>query len=102
MGELASAIDLLAADDLPGLPAPALLDRLAGLLREQNRMAAEIVRTVRACDTSGAAEFDGLRNMPSWLRGHGHLSPGRRGRSWTPAGPWSTCPWSRPRSPTAP
>ncbi|HET6914923.1 MAG TPA: DUF222 domain-containing protein, partial [Acidimicrobiales bacterium] len=74
MGELASAIDLLAADDLPGLPAPALLDRLAGLLRESNRMAAEIVRTVRQCELSGAAEFDGLKNMPSWLRGHGHLS----------------------------
>jgi hypothetical protein len=74
VGELASAIDLLAADDLPGLPAPALLDRLAGLLRESNRMAAEIVRTVRACETAGAAEFDGLKNMPSWLRGHGHLS----------------------------
>jgi hypothetical protein len=35
MGELASAIDLLAADDLPGLPAPALLDRLTGLLRSR-------------------------------------------------------------------
>jgi hypothetical protein len=47
VGELASAIDLLAADDLPGLPAPALLDRLAGLLREHNRVAAEIARTAR-------------------------------------------------------
>ena len=74
MGELASAIDQLAADDLPGLPAPALLDRLAGLPREQNRLAAEIVRTVRAGEVLGAAEFDGLTNMPSWLRGHGHLS----------------------------
>uniref|UniRef100_UPI00261867EE hypothetical protein n=1 Tax=Mycobacterium sp. TaxID=1785 RepID=UPI00261867EE len=74
MGELASAIDPLAADDLPGLPAPALLDRLAGLLRESNRMAAEIARTVRACEAVGAAEFDGLKSMPSWLRGHGHLS----------------------------
>jgi hypothetical protein len=74
VGELASAIDLLAADDLPGLPAPALLDRLAGLLREENRMAAEIVRTVRACETAGAAEFGGLKSTPSWLRGHAHLS----------------------------
>jgi hypothetical protein len=74
VGELASAIDLLAADDLPGLPAPALLERLSELLRESNRMAAEIVRTVRACQTAGAAEFDGLKTMPSWLRGHAHLS----------------------------
>jgi hypothetical protein len=74
VGELASAIDLPAADDLPGLPAPALLDRLAGLLREHNRMAAEIARTVRACETAGAAEFDGLKSMASWLRGHAHLS----------------------------
>jgi hypothetical protein len=59
MGELASAIDLLAADDLPGLPAPALLDRLAGLLRESNRMAAEIARTVRACELAGGRSSTG-------------------------------------------
>jgi hypothetical protein len=29
---------------------------------------------VRECDLAGAAEFDGLKNMAAWLRGHGRLS----------------------------
>src|SRR3712207_776418 len=40
----------------------------------QNRIAAEVARTVRECEVSGAAEVDGLKSMASWLRGHGHLS----------------------------
>src|SRR5688572_23524929 len=53
---------------------PALLDRLRPLLVAQNRIAAEVARTVRECEVSGAAEVDGLTAMGSWLRGHGHLS----------------------------
>src|SRR4051812_43411348 len=53
---------------------PQLLDRLGPLLVLQNRIAAEIVRTVRGCELTGAAETDGLKTMASWLRGHGHLS----------------------------
>jgi hypothetical protein len=40
----------------------------------QNRIAAEVARTVREAEVSGAAEVDGLKTMTSWLRGHAHLS----------------------------
>src|SRR5438270_355025 len=60
MGELASTMDALAADDLHALFAPQLLERLAELLRASNRLAAEITRTVRQCELTDAAEGDGL------------------------------------------
>ncbi len=75
MGELRSAVDDLAADDLSTMPTPEVMDRLRELLQLQNRIAAEVTRTVRAADLAGGAELDGLKTMPSWLRGHGHLSP---------------------------
>ena len=80
MGELQSALDALAAEDLDPLFGPALLERLRPLLVLQNRIAAEVARTVRACELTGAAEHDGLKSMPSWLRGHGHLSPAEASR----------------------
>jgi hypothetical protein len=77
--ELAS-LDALAAEDLAPLFGPALLERLRPLLMAQNRLAAEIARTVRECEVSGAAEVDGLTTMASWLRGHGHLSAAEAAR----------------------
>jgi hypothetical protein len=74
MGELASTLDAFAADDVHAMFGPQLLERLAELLRESNRLAAEIARTVRECELTGAAEFDGLKTMATWLRGHGRLS----------------------------
>src|SRR4051794_7658616 len=74
MGELQSAMAALAAEDVTPLLGAALLDRLRELLVLQNRIAAEVTRTVRAGELAGAAEFDGLKTMQSWLRGHGHLS----------------------------
>src|SRR3954468_1627843 len=74
MGELQSAMDALGAEDLTPLFGPALLDRLRELLVLQNRIAAEVTRTVRAGELTGAAEHDGLKSMASWLRGHGHLT----------------------------
>jgi Domain of unknown function (DUF222) len=74
MGELASALDCLAADDLPAMFGPQLIDRLGQLLRASNRLAAEIGRTVRQCELTDAAEVDGKATMASWLRGHAHLS----------------------------
>ncbi len=59
MGELASTLDALAADDLPAMFGPQLLERLGELLRAQNRLAAEV---------------DGKKSMASWLRGHARLS----------------------------
>ncbi|RBY77174.1 endonuclease [Geodermatophilus sp. TF02-6] len=80
MDELQAALDALAAEDLSPLFGPALLDRLRPLLMAQNRIAAEIARTVRECESAGAAEVDGLKSMASWLRGHAHLSPAEAGR----------------------
>jgi hypothetical protein len=57
-----------------------LLERLRPLLVLQNRVAAEIARTVRECERTGAAECDGLKTMPAWLRGHGHLTPAEASR----------------------
>ncbi|SDY77379.1 protein of unknown function [Modestobacter sp. DSM 44400] len=76
MGELTSALDALAADDLKPMFGPQLLDRAAELLQARNRIDAELTRTVRECELTQAAEHDGLKTMPSWLRGHGRLSSG--------------------------
>src|SRR4051812_31505507 len=80
MGELQSALDAVAAEDLSSMVGSQLLDRLGPLLVLQNRIAAEVARTVRACELTGAAECDGLKTMPVWLRGHGHLSPAEAAR----------------------
>ncbi|HYO37574.1 MAG TPA: DUF222 domain-containing protein, partial [Geodermatophilus sp.] len=80
MAGLTAELDGLAGDDLSPLFGPALLDRLRDLLTAQNRLAAEVARTVRECEVSGAAEFDGLKTMGSWLRGHAHLSTAEAAR----------------------
>jgi hypothetical protein len=74
MGELASALDALAADELHDLGAPALLERTAALLAARNRIDAELARTTRRAECAQAPEHDGLKSMASWLRGHGRLS----------------------------
>ena len=76
MGELTSALDALAADDLHALGSAALLDRTAELIRARNRMDAELARTVGVAESAQAAEHDGLTSMRSWLRGHTRLSTG--------------------------
>src|SRR4051795_248749 len=74
VGELQSALDALAAEDLTPQFGPQLLERLGPLLQAQNRIAAEVARTVRQCEVSGAAGPDGLKTMASWLRGHAHFA----------------------------
>jgi hypothetical protein len=76
MGELGSTLDAFAADDLPAMFGPQLLERLGDLLQAQNRLAAEVARTVRQCELADAAEFDGKKSMTSWLCGHARLSGG--------------------------
>src|SRR4051794_23497108 len=76
VGELESALDALAAEDLDGLVASQLLDRTAELVRARNRIDAELTRTVRRCEVTQAAEHDRLASMTSWLRGHVRLSAG--------------------------
>ncbi|TQN37445.1 uncharacterized protein DUF222 [Blastococcus colisei] len=80
MGELASALDALAAEDLHAMVAPQLLDRSAELVRARNRIDAELARTVRVTDLTQAPEHDGLKTMRSWLRGHARLSPSAAGQ----------------------
>ncbi|MGY1748773.1 DUF222 domain-containing protein [Modestobacter sp. SYSU DS0511] len=80
MSELQSALDALAADDLHAFGDGELLDRVGELVRLQNRAAAELARTVRACELAQAAERDGLASMRSWLIGHQRLSAGEAGR----------------------
>ncbi len=80
MGELASALEALAAGDLHALAAPQLLDRTAELVRARNRIDAELARTVRRADLAQAPEHDGLTTMRSWLRGHARLSPAAAGQ----------------------
>jgi hypothetical protein len=76
VGELESALDALAGEDLEALVAPQLLDRTSALVRAANRIMAELTRTVRRCEATQAAEHDGLKSMKSWLRTHVRLSAG--------------------------
>jgi Domain of unknown function (DUF222) len=78
---LDEALDALGGEDLKPSFGPALLDRLRALLVAQNRLAAEVARTVRECELTGAAEHDGLKSMTSWLCGHGRLSQAAAGRT---------------------
>jgi hypothetical protein len=71
---LDAELDALAAEDLHGLTAAELLHRTAALLARCNRIQAELARTTRAAELAQAPEHDGLRSMPSWLKGHGRLS----------------------------
>ena len=80
MGELQSALDALAAEDLFALPPGAVLDRTTMLLTLVNRANAELTRTVRYADATGACEHDGKKTPQSWLRGHGHLTATEAGR----------------------
>ena len=80
MGELPSLLEALAGQDLQVLSQRETLDRAALLVAVLNQTSAELTRTVRHGDTTGAAEADGLKTMQSWLRGHAHLSPAEAGR----------------------
>jgi hypothetical protein len=80
MGELQSALDALAADDVRRLAPRQQLDRIAELLEAKNRLDAQLARSVRAAELQQAAEDDGLKSMKSWLRGHGRLSPAAAGQ----------------------
>ncbi|SDE56434.1 protein of unknown function [Blastococcus fimeti] len=77
---LNGALQALAAERIEGQFGPALLEREAPLLVAVNQLAAELARTTRQCEVSGAAEHDGKATMASWLRGHHRLSQGEAGR----------------------
>jgi hypothetical protein len=52
-----------------------VLDDVAALVAERNRLDARLARAVRAAEASQAPERDGQRSMAAWLRGHCRLSP---------------------------
>jgi hypothetical protein len=51
-----------------------VLDDVAALVAERNRLDAALARAVRAAEVSQAPERDGQKSMASWLRGHCRLS----------------------------
>ncbi|WP_075012398.1 HNH endonuclease signature motif containing protein [Geodermatophilus obscurus] len=51
-----------------------VLDDVAALVTERNRIDAALARAVRAAELAQAPERDGQKSMASWLRGHGRLS----------------------------
>jgi hypothetical protein len=71
---LGSVLDELSGERLEGMFGAQLLERLSPLLVLQNRIAAEVARTVRQCELAGAAEVDGKASMAAWLRGHARFS----------------------------
>jgi hypothetical protein len=75
LADLEVVLDRLAAEDLKPMFGPQVLDRTGRLLRAQNRVAAQVARSVREGELTQAPEHDGLKTMQSWLRGHARLSP---------------------------
>ncbi|SHG78897.1 HNH endonuclease signature motif containing protein [Geodermatophilus nigrescens] len=57
-----------------GIGSGDVLDDVAALVAERNRIDARLARAVRAAELSSAPERDGLKSMASWLRGHCRLS----------------------------
>ncbi|MGY1685505.1 DUF222 domain-containing protein [Geodermatophilus sp. SYSU D00867] len=57
-----------------GLGGGDVLDDVAALIAERNRIDARLARAVRAAELTQAPERDGLTSMASWLRGHCRLS----------------------------
>ncbi|HYO35216.1 MAG TPA: endonuclease, partial [Geodermatophilus sp.] len=51
-----------------------VLDDVAALVAERNRIDARLARLVRAAEVSQAPERDGLKSMSSWLQGHCRLT----------------------------
>ncbi|MGY1832721.1 DUF222 domain-containing protein [Geodermatophilus sp. SYSU D01180] len=57
-----------------------VLDDVAALVAERNRIDARLARAVRAAELFHAPDRDGLRSMTSWLRGHCRLSTAEASR----------------------
>ncbi|MGY1667035.1 DUF222 domain-containing protein [Geodermatophilus sp. SYSU D00696] len=57
-----------------GWEAGDVLDDVAALVAERNRIDAALARRVRAAELAQAPERDGQKSMASWLRGHCRLS----------------------------
>ncbi|HEX3312918.1 MAG TPA: DUF222 domain-containing protein [Streptosporangiaceae bacterium] len=80
LAALERALDGLAGQDLTSMFGPQVLERTGRLLRAQNRLDAQVARTVREGELTQAPDHDGLTSMASWLRGHARLSAAAAGR----------------------
>jgi hypothetical protein len=76
VGNLASAIDELAADDLDGIPTAALGDEVVELTRQRERIEAQLLRRLQRFDASGAWADDGSLSTQAWLRRHCRMASG--------------------------
>src|SRR4051794_7945330 len=76
MQDVCSNSDEGSMEDLHALTDQQLLDRTRLLVEQQNRIAAELARTVRVADNKQAFARDGMKTAQSWLRGHCRLSGG--------------------------
>ncbi|MGY1735964.1 DUF222 domain-containing protein [Geodermatophilus sp. SYSU D00684] len=57
-----------------------VLDDVAALVAERNRIDARLARAVRTAENQQAPERDGQKSMASWLRGHCRLSTAEASR----------------------
>ena len=96
---LRSLLSGLAGEDLKGMFGPQVLDRTAALVAAHNMLSAELARTAREGELTQAPEGDGIKSMPSWLRGHQRLvallAGVRRLRTGIRGRRLRRCPWSR-------
>jgi hypothetical protein len=92
LADLEAALDRLAAEDTQAMFGPQVLNRTARLLRAQNRLDAQVARSVREGELTQAPEHDGLKTMQSWLRATPACPRRRPVNSCAPGGRWPTCP----------
>ncbi len=69
-----TVLELDEVEDLHRLPAADVLELLAGLVVERNRLDAQIAGLVRHAELTQAVEHDGLSSVRSWLIGHQRIS----------------------------
>jgi len=75
-----TVLELDEVEDLHRLPAADVLELLAGLVVERNRLDAQIASLTRHAELTQAAGHDGLASMRSWLIGHQRLSAAEASR----------------------
>ena len=76
MGNLRSAVDELAAEDLAGVEPGALGEDVVELTKQLERLDAERLRRLRRFELSGAWAQDGSLSTQSWLRNHTRMGAG--------------------------
>lgn len=76
MGNLVSAIDELAADDLDTVGPRAVAGELPDLWRQLQRLEAELERRLAVVDRAGVWAEDGSISIRAWLRRHTHMAAG--------------------------